>query len=82
MFVSNYLYLDFEPKQDDNLNVLIVQPNIDPYTDKFNVDYKQQLADFIVLAKTKLSQETNLLVGPETVLLEGVWENKIEAATV
>ena len=80
MFVSNHLYLDFEPKQDDNLNVLIVQPNIDPYTDKFNVGYKHQLADFIVLAKTKLSQETNLLVGPETVLLEGIWENRIEAA--
>jgi apolipoprotein N-acyltransferase len=37
------------------------------------------LADFIALAKTELTQETELLIGPETALLEGIWENKIEA---
>jgi len=67
-------------KSEDQLEVLIIQPNVDPYTDKFNVGYKQQLADFIALSKTKLNQETDLLVGPETALLEGIWENKIEAA--
>ncbi len=66
-------------KSEDQLEVLIIQPNVDPYTDKFNVGYKQQLADFIALSKTKLNQETDLLVGPETALLEGIWENKIEA---
>ena len=66
-------------KSEGQLKVVIVQPNVDPYTDKFNVGYEDQLADFIVLAKTKLSQETELLIGPETALLEGIWENKIEA---
>ena len=66
-------------KHEEQLTVLIVQPNIDPYTDKFNVGYKKQLDDFIALAKTELSQETELLVGPETALLEEIWENKIEA---
>ena len=59
--------------------VVIVQPNVDPYTDKFNLGYEQQLADFIVLAKTKLTQSTQLLIGPETALQEGIWENKLEA---
>ena len=31
--------------------IVIVQPNVDPYTDKFAVDYEQQLADFIALSK-------------------------------
>jgi len=66
-------------KSEGQLKVVIVQPNVDPYTDKFNVGYEDQLADFIALAKTKLSQETELLIGPETALLEGIWENKIEA---
>ena len=72
-------YLIPELKNEGQLKVLIVQPNIDPYTDKFSVGYEQQLADFIALAKTKLNQETDLLVGPETALQEGIWENKIEA---
>ena len=60
--------------------IVIVQPNIDPYIDKFNVGYEQQLTDFIVLAKTRLTQNTQLLIGPETALQEGIWENKLEAA--
>ncbi|MBC8266792.1 MAG: apolipoprotein N-acyltransferase [Flavobacteriales bacterium] len=79
LFISNHLCLDFESDKKENLSVLIIQPNIDPYTDKFNVGFEQQLSDFIALAKTKLTQETELLIGPETALLEGVWENKIEA---
>jgi apolipoprotein N-acyltransferase len=58
--------------------VLIVQPNVDPYIDKFNIGFEDQLANFIALAKPHLTQETQLLVGPETALLETIWENKIE----
>ena len=81
MFVSCYLYLaqPYSTSEDDTINTLIIQPNIDPYTDKFNVEYEQQLTNFIVLAKSKLSQETELLIGPETALQEGIWENRIEA---
>ena len=66
-------------KSEGKMKVVIVQPNIDPYTDKFSVGYEEQLANFIALAKTKLTQETELLIGPETALQEGIWENKIEA---
>ena len=76
--ISSY-YLTPDIKEEKQLKVLIVQPNVDPYTDKFNVGYEQQLANFIALAKPHLTQETQLLVGPETALLEGIWENKIEA---
>jgi apolipoprotein N-acyltransferase len=78
-FVSYHMYSNFETENEDTLKVLIVQPNIDPYTDKFNVGYEKQLADFITLSKTKLTAETQLLIGPETALLEGIWENKLEA---
>ena len=59
--------------------IVIVQPNVDTDTDKFNIGYEQQLADFMFLAKTKLTQNTALLIGPETALQEEIWENKIEA---
>ena len=36
--------------------------------------------DFIVLAKTKLDSNTNLLVGPETALQEAIWESKVNYA--
>ena len=58
--------------------VVIVQPNVDPYKDKFNRDLaQQQLDDFIKISRTKITPNTNLLVGPETTLQETIWENKI-----
>ena len=62
----------------DTQEIVIVQPNVDPYTDKFSIGYEEQLSDFIALAKTKLTQSTVLLVGPETALQERIWENKLE----
>lgn len=72
-------------KQDANLssgklNVVIVQPNVDPYKEKFSLSFTEQLNDFIVLAKTKLDTNTNLLVGPETALQEAIWESKVNYA--
>lgn len=66
-------------KNNQQIEVLIIQPNVDPYTDKFNIGYEKQLDELIALAKTKLTPQTALLLGPETALLEGIWENKIEA---
>ncbi|MDC0249333.1 apolipoprotein N-acyltransferase [Flavobacteriales bacterium] len=81
MAISYYLYLEqpYSTPEDETINTLIIQPNVNPYTDKFNVGYEQQLTNFLVLAKSKLSQETELLIGPETALQEEVWENRIEA---
>ncbi len=58
--------------------IVIVQPNIDPYKDKFNRDAQTQLDDFIKLAKSTLTHNTTLLVGPETALQETIWESKID----
>ena len=57
--------------------IVIVQPNVDPYKDKFNRDAQTQLDDFINLAKDKLTQNSTLLIGPETALQEVIWESKI-----
>ena len=75
--ISSY-YITPDIKEGKQLKVLIVQPNVDPYIDKFNIGFEDQLANFIALAKPHLTQETQLLVGPETALLETIWENKIE----
>ena len=56
----------------DYKEVVIIQPNIDSYGDKFNRDPQEQLDDFIDIARSKLTHETKLLIGPETVLQESM----------
>ncbi len=55
--------------------VLIVQPNIDPYNDKFSgMSEAQQLQRFLMLAEKGVTDKTRYVVGPETALPQGIWE--------
>lgn len=58
--------------------IVIVQPNIDPYNDKFVSSYESQLQRAYGLVRNKLSSETDYLVFPETFFTETVWENNLE----
>lgn len=62
----------------DAKNVVVVQPNIDPYNVKFNVPSHVQMQEMLALAAQKVTANTNYLVFPETALPESIWENEIE----
>lgn len=67
-------------KEDTNpVHVVAVQPNIDPYNEKFSgLSSKEQLYKLLKITDQKLDQETDFLVGPETALVEYIWEDKME----
>jgi apolipoprotein N-acyltransferase len=59
--------------------VVAVQPNIDPYNEKFGgMTSEEQLAKLLKIAKLKVDDKTDLMVGPETAIPEGVWEDKLD----
>ncbi|HON18235.1 MAG TPA: apolipoprotein N-acyltransferase [Salinivirgaceae bacterium] len=65
--------------QGREVEVVVVQPNIDPYNEKFSgLTDRQQLERFLTLASTKISHKTELVIGPETALTEYIWENSME----
>lgn len=94
LFIWSYLLKQKEEPSDKSIEVVLVQPNIDPYNDKF--DYgkaEEQLLAMLEQARKKLSPETKLILFPETALQErasfsynkdrklelvGLWENNIE----
>lgn len=52
---------------DKKINVTVIQPNIDPYIEKFEVPFQMQLEKLHgQLLKSKLNKETDLVVFPET----------------
>ena len=64
--------------------VVVVQPNFDPYVEKFEggpkfIPYDEQLTRFFTLSEQHLTPATRLLIWPETALEEAVWENTIES---
>ena len=64
--------------------VVVVQPNFDPYVEKFEggpkfIPYDEQLTRFLSLSEQHLTPQTRLVLWPETALEEAVWENSIES---
>jgi apolipoprotein N-acyltransferase len=66
-------------KDGKDYKVVIVQPNIDPYNEKFalNSSVKNQLSKFFQLAEKKYASDVDLLLGPETAISTGFVESNI-----
>lgn len=63
----------------DPVEVVVVQPNIDPYKDKFKGMHEyDQIDRLISLAEEKVTDNTELVFGPETAFPLGYWEHELE----
>ena len=60
-------------------SVVVVQPNIDPYNEKFSgMSSRDQLNKMLQLASTVVDSATDYVVCPETALPDGIWENELQ----
>lgn len=60
--VMFYTYDEVE----DAIEVVVIQPNYEPHYEKFSVSEREQVQQFMNLAKDKLTPDTDYLVFPET----------------
>ena len=74
---SLYRYYEYVDKGIET-EVAIVQPNIDPYNEKFNGSGPDQLNKILRLSSTVIDSSTEYLIAPETALPDGIWEDRIE----
>jgi apolipoprotein N-acyltransferase len=77
--ISLFMYSSQPGKQSGlHSKIMVVQPNIDPYHEKFDGSFDLQLKKMLELASTKLDTSFNYLVFPETALTENIWENELD----
>lgn len=75
--ISYAMYSAYDERLDP-VDIVVVQPNIDPYNEKFNgLSPEEQLSKMLNLASDKLDTATDYLVFPETALTESIWENQL-----
>jgi apolipoprotein N-acyltransferase len=53
---------------EENVDVVVVQPNFEPHYEKFVLTQKEQLARFLTLSRSMITDSTDYLVYPETSL--------------
>jgi apolipoprotein N-acyltransferase len=63
-------------------NIVVVQPNIDSYKEKFTSPVNDQLQKLIVLSEKLIDDNTTLVVWPETAIPAQIWENEITTSVV
>lgn len=77
ILISFLLYYNYADRNSLTHRVVIVQPNIDPYNEKFVASYEEQLQKMLELAAQKTDTTTEYLLFPETALIEELWENAL-----
>jgi len=77
IFISMWMYLKYE-ETGIQTEVVIVQPNIDPYQKFSTITPIEQVYRIIELAEEKISINTKFVIAPETALPISIDENEIE----
>lgn len=66
-------YNNYVEKGDD-YDIAVLQPNVDPYQEKFVEDPEEQLLSLLELTDSLLTNDVDYVLGPETAL-HPLWEN-------
>ncbi|HET8839559.1 MAG TPA: apolipoprotein N-acyltransferase, partial [Flavobacteriaceae bacterium] len=78
ILISWFILENYSIDESKKTEVVILQPNIDPYTEKYNTTDKRIGILLNDLAKTTVDYNTNLVIAPETVFADGTKLNQFE----
>jgi apolipoprotein N-acyltransferase len=66
--ISVFRYNTIKQNTDNGSEIVIIQPNTDPYTDKYTVPFEDQLKKVITMAKNGITENTRWVITPETTI--------------
>ena len=75
----NYLSQWNHGKETTKENIVVVQPNIDPYQKFEALTTAQQIEKLVRISKTRIDSNTSMLVWPETAMSAADWQDNIAA---
>lgn len=80
VFISHQIFQNFEAGQ-ETVSVALIQPNLDPYTEKFSPEKQDRhVKDFFRTADILCDDKTDYLFGPETLIVQQIDENDPSAS--
>jgi apolipoprotein N-acyltransferase len=75
--ISYIIYFGYNEKVNP-IRVIVVQPNLDPYSEQYTITPLQVLDINLNLAKSEIDNKTGFIVSPESVIQENIWEGHLE----
>ena len=77
VLLSYSLYKGYEEKPWP-IDVIVVQPNFDPYTEQFNQQPGESVERNLELAMQVMDQEVDFIASPESTIQERLWEEHLD----
>ncbi len=71
IFISLYKYNSYQEKPIGEVNVALLQPKLDPYTEKYSKDSLQILGELLALAEENSKSKIDFYIAPETAFVGG-----------
>ncbi len=81
-FITRGMWRTSIDKFKQDYEVAVIQPNIDPYNEKFTQGPHGQTNEFIKLADSKITPKTELVVFPETALSYSFYEDQFQLLSI
>lgn len=80
--LSSYIIFDAEEESNISKTFALIQPHLDPYTEKFKPENEKiHFTDFLSVADSLCKNEkTDFLLGPETLILQSIDEDDPESS--
>ncbi len=69
IIISQIIYHNYQ-EEGETVNAIVLQPNIDPYSEKYNVSNDEIASLLFELTDSKVTQETDFVISPETVFAD------------
>ena len=66
ILISVYKYNSYQEKPVGNVNVVLLQPELDPYNEKYSKDSLQILDELLTLAEQNSKRKVDFFIAPET----------------
>jgi apolipoprotein N-acyltransferase len=76
--VSSWIIYSRYTEQSNPVEVVVVQPNIDPYNEKFVSNVEEQVQSMLTVAESKVTSKTKFVLFPETAISSSFDERKID----
>lgn len=65
-------------KPENSVNALLIQPNIEPYDEAYELTSSQLVENILTLTEQNMDSNTEMVISPETSINNTMWEENIE----
>ena len=80
--ISLITYSTYTEQKGDEIELVVTQPNVDPYNEKFSGDIYQQLNKFLTIADSLITPNTQVVLAPETAISRQFYEESFESSKI